>query len=442
MCSTGGSTLTQVLAAARSALTDAIRTGVDDLSHHECTDLMVALRTAAAQVDALTLAVLGKVDADGTFALDGALTAGSWARAVGHATAGEAARAVRTARALRSGRLPNTEAALAVGAISARHAAVIADGTADAPAGAVELIEPEVVATAAEGDVRATAAVMRAFQHALDPERADEAALRRYERAGITLTPTLDGTFAINGTADETTGARVQSAIDAASPPVHGDTRTAARRRLDGLDRICRHWLDTGHDTEPCRPSGPSVAGTAGPDARAKRAGRSRTQLVVTLDAAGLLGQTSPGGTLSWAGPVTASTAARLGCDAQCTFVTLDPSGEVVEAGSSRRFFTLAQRRAIIARDGHICCVPFCDRPSSWCDGHHLVPVEQGGPTTVANGALPCEAHHLWLHEGRWKLDRLPDGRYVMQHPASGKTLGPEPSRPGHSRPPPARPSG
>ena len=43
---------------------------------------------------------------------------------------------------------------------------------------------------------------MRAFQHALDPEKADEAALRRYERAGITLAATLSGTFAIHGTAD------------------------------------------------------------------------------------------------------------------------------------------------------------------------------------------------------------------------------------------------
>jgi hypothetical protein len=434
MCSSSGSGPVQALAAVRSTLSDAVRDGVEDLSHDQCAELMAQLRATAAQVDALTLDVLGKVEADGTFALDGAVTAGSWMRAVSHATPGEAARAVRTARVLRSGLLPNTAAALAAGAISARHAAVIADGVTGAPAGAVELIEPEVVATAVEGDVRATAAVMRAFQHALDPERADEAALRRYERAGITLAPTLGGTFAIHGTADEATGARVQAAIDSASPLLPGETRTAARRRLDGLDQICRHWLDTGDIGEAAEPDGPTE-----PDARVKRTGRSRSQLVVTLDSAGLLGETSPGGTLSWAGPITASTAARLGCDAQVTFVTLDSDGQVVEAGTSRRFFTAAQRRAIIARDGHTCPVPFCDRPSAWADGHHLKAWPEG-PTTVANGVLPCEAHHLWLHEGRWTLERLPDGRYVLRHPATGRTLGPEPSRPGHSRPPPAPP--
>ena len=70
----------------------------------------------------------------------------------------------------------------------------------------------------------------------------------------------------------------------------------------------------------------------------------------------------------------------------------------------------------MIARDGDTCCAPYCDRPSAWSDGHHLTPVSHGGPTTIANGALPCEGHHLQLHEGHWTLERLPDGRYLMRH--------------------------
>jgi len=267
--------------------------------------------------------------------------------------------------------------------------------------------------------------VMRAFQHALDPDKADEKALKRYERAGITLNPLLDGGFGISGTADETTGAAVKAAIDAASPLVTGDTRTAARRRLDGLYRICRHWLDTA---EP------------DPDVTARRTSKSRARLVVTIDHAGLAGQTSPGGTLSWHGPIAASTAQRLGCDSDATFVTLDPDGNVVEAGTQRRFFTHSQLLAMIARDGDTCPAPYCDRPSAWSDGHHLVPRSQGGPTTIANGALPCEGHHLQLHEGHWTLQRLPDGRYLLRHRDTGKTLGPEPPRPGHNRPPPDEP--
>ena len=148
----------------------------------------------------------------------------------------------------------------------------------------------------------------------------------------------------------------------------------------------------------------------------------------------------SPGGTLSWIGRIAGSTARRAGCDAQHTIVTLGPDGEIIEAGTSRRFFTQAQRRAMIARDGDRCPIPYCDRPISWADGHHLIPVGSNGPTTVANGAIPCDGHHTLLHEGHWQLHRLPDGRYLMHHPGTGRTIGPEEHPPGHNRPEPRPP--
>ena len=116
------------------------------------------------------------------------------------------------------------------------------------------------------------------------------------------------------------------------------------------------------------------------------------------------------------------------------------PDGEIIEAGTTRRFFTQAQRRAIIARDGDRCAVPYCDRPISWADAHHLIPVGKHGPTTVANGAIPCDGHHTLLHEGHWQLHRLPDGRYLIHHPHTGRTIGPEEHPPGHNRPTPRPP--
>jgi hypothetical protein len=421
--------------AADDALADALRDpcGVAGLSHEELTDVVSTLSRIKARSDAPLLAAVGEVDARGTYSLDGALTAGSWLRAVAQHTPGQAARTVRTARTLRSGVLPNTSAALAAGDITGAHAAVIADGVKDAPAGAVALIEAEAVAASVEGDVRATADVMRRFQNALDPDAADEAAVRRYDRAGFTLSPTLGGTSVFSGTADESTAAVIAAAVNAAGPPMRGDTRTPARRRLDALADICQHWLDR-----------PDEVGAA-----SGRTSRRRTQLIVTIDPDGLrarsertgsgdgCGARSPGGTLTWVGPITAATARRLGCDSLATFVTLGPDGEIVEAGTERRFFTNSQIRAMVARDGDRCCAPFCDRPVAWSDGHHIVAREDGGPTTVLNGALPCEAHHLMLHEGHWKLERLPDGRYRLLHPRAGKTVGPEPSRSAHSRPPP-----
>ncbi len=412
--------------------------GVRDLSHDELTALTAAVRREQARLDAVLMEAAGEVDARGSYALDGALTAGAWLRMTARLTPGEASATVRTARVLRSGALPQVRAALGAGEVSGEHARVIARAVTDAPAGAVALIEPEALHAARTADVRATAAVMRAFAHALDPDTADRAALRRYERAGITLTPTLDGSMAFTGTADEVTGALIATALDVAGPLVTGDTRTAARRRLDALADLARRCL-----ADPETP---------------RRGGGGHAHLIVTVDdqtlrdcaprddghsAAGDVGtgapNAGPGGTLSWIGRIAGSTARRAGCDSLATFVTLGPDGAVVEAGTQRRFFTAAQRRAIIARDGDRCFSPYCDRPITWADAHHLIPVEAGGPTTVANGALPCDGHHVLLHEGRWQAIRLPDGRYQLYQPSTGKTIGPEEHPPGHNRPPPHR---
>ncbi len=247
------------------ALVGSVSAGaVRDLTHQQLGDLVSSVRRDLARLESVQLEAVGEVDARGSHRHGGALTAAAWLRMLTRATPAEAAGAVRTARVLRTGVLPHTRAALADGAITGRHAQVIADAVLDAPAGAVALIEPEAVAAAAEADVRAVANLMRAFGHALDPDAADAAAVRRYDRAGVTFSPTLDGSMAISGLADEVTGALIATAVDTAAPQVSGDTRTAARRRLDGLAEIARRYL-------------------ADPDAP-RRGGGGHPHLIVTVD--------------------------------------------------------------------------------------------------------------------------------------------------------------
>ena len=204
---------------------------------------------------------------------------------VTRATPGEAAASVRTARVLRSGVLPGTAAALAAGEISARHAEHIADGVTDAPPGAVEAVEPEVLEVARAADVRSVAAVMKAFGHALDPDAADAAALRRIDRRGITFATTLDGTLAIRGTADEVSGSVLATAVAAATPPVTGDTRTPAQIRLDGLVEICKRYLE-------------------GPDAPTRGGGHPHVLVTVDQHTLGTTGHTGqPGDTAGPASP-------------------------------------------------------------------------------------------------------------------------------------------
>src|SRR5690606_3379848 len=58
--------------------------------------------------------------------------------------------------------------------------------------------------------------------------------------------------------------------------------------------------------------------------------------------------------------------------------------------------------RALNLRDGG-CRFAGCDRPTSWCDAHHIRPWADGGPTKLDNLLLLCAFHHTLIHEG-WKL--------------------------------------
>lgn len=95
--------------------------------------------------------------------------------------------------------------------------------------------------------------------------------------------------------------------------------------------------------------------------------------------------------------PISAASVRELGCDAERRLLVLGESGEILALGTAARLFSYAQRIALAARDGG-CIWPNCTAPPSWCEAHHVIPYEQGGPTDVANGALLCSAHHHMLH--------------------------------------------
>ncbi len=235
-----GPPVVAALDAAREAV-DALVEAVDDgalreLGHDELTAQLQAARALAARLEWFGLQVVREVDTRGSHVLDAALSPAAWLRFRARMSPSEAKAAVRTARALADESLAATSAALAGGEIDPAHARLIAAHAADAPAGAVALIEPEALAVARAADPRAVAGVMRQFAHALDPDGADEAAVRRYERRGVSLATTLDGMVVGSVLLDPVAGADVLTALSAASAPVSGDTRSrvpAHRRRAD-----------------------------------------------------------------------------------------------------------------------------------------------------------------------------------------------------------------
>ena len=104
---------------------------------------------------------------------------------------------------------------------------------------------------------------------------------------------------------------------------------------------------------------------------------------------------------------------------------------------SLRRTITRAQRNALIVRDGGR-VFPGCDRPPSWCDGHHVIHWLNHGPSELWNLTLLCSAHHRAVHVGGWQLThadrRTPaTDRLVFTDP-TGRRMPPDPPAARHRR--------
>jgi hypothetical protein len=123
----------------------------------------------------------------------------------------------------------------------------------------------------------------------------------------------------------------------------------------------------------------------------------------------------APAGELEGGGTVPAETVQRYACDSAISRITGEAELEH-ELNHASRTLPASTRRALEARDRH-CVFPGCTRPTSWCDGHHLVWWTKGGATALPNLALLCRPHHRMVHEEGWQLVRHNEGRFTAIPP-------------------------
>ena len=99
----------------------------------------------------------------------------------------------------------------------------------------------------------------------------------------------------------------------------------------------------------------------------------------------------------------------------------LSPDGIPLNLGLTTRWATPHQRKALAVRDGG-CVFPGCGTPVAWCDAHHVIWWENGGPTDIANLALLCRHHHGVTHRNGWTMTTTPDQWFTWTTPA-GNTI-------------------
>ncbi|HVQ88714.1 MAG TPA: DUF222 domain-containing protein [Actinomycetes bacterium] len=438
---------------------------------------LVACRRTIDQLEAAWLSACGVYDEAGCTTDDGAPSLAAWLRAKCQLAPGEATGRAKVVSAITGGDLTVTGDRLLAGEFSWRHAAVIAATVADAPAGDREAAERALQEPARTLDPSLLRRVGVELLHRLDVDKAEERAVRRWERRGLTFAETFDGMVSVSGLLDPVSGSVIQTALDAKLRPPrtthhgdghdHGDSRDQSdssdhkvgsggsdhsgtsdhsdgsdhrvgrdgsglvadegelrswpQRRADALTDICREWGELGPT--------PTVAGQR-PHVTVIVDHATLNQPPATTDDRKRLGQngsTRQGSTrqgsgvgrpaqLSWVGPITPNETEFLSCDSVVSRVIMGPDGAILDVGRATRTIPPAIRTAVTARD-RTCIADGCYRPPEHCDIHHIIFWEHGGTTSLNNLAMVCRFHHRTIHHKGWTIQQTTTGKPTLTPP-------------------------
>ncbi len=120
----------------------------------------------------------------------------------------------------------------------------------------------------------------------------------------------------------------------------------------------------------------------------------------------------------------------RRACSGGIRLLVTNDDGEALYLGRSKRLFSPAQKKILIAKAGGRCEFPGCTTPAPFLEAHHVAWFDRdGGKTDLGNGMMLCSHHHhlihaklgrieirrwhndLWFVPKRWRNDPLPEHR-------------------------------
>ena len=309
--------------------------------------------------------------------------------------------------------LPGTAGALAAGTITPHHARVIADAAAHTP-----VDEAELLAAAEKEPADVFGHTVRDHVNERSAgEDLEERRRRQRAQREANIKRQSDGMYKLFGTFDPVAGARIEIALAAMANKVwHAeDARnraTPAQRYADALEALITRQ------------------GAGKPQ---------RATLVIVADYDLVAGQLRDARLIDGT-PLAPSELLQLALDANILPALFDTKGQPLWLGHKYRHATTAQRVALAVRDKG-CAV--CGASNSFCQAHHVIWWENGGPTDIDNLCLLCsDCHHKQIHELGAQLTRGPDGKLSLEHPPNrpprattarnGKARNNERGPPGH----------
>ncbi|MFJ9393146.1 DUF222 domain-containing protein [Nocardioides sp. NPDC101246] len=297
-------------------------------------------------------------------------------------------------------------AAMRTGACNPAQAQVIVNALDDFPAG----LDPEIrtkaeetlVAYATRFDPTQLRRLGRRILDVIAPEVAEAEKTRRLaaeeaharKKTRLAMRRLGDGTTRITAVIPDAAADRLATNLEAfASPRREDGTRAETGEYLPYDRRLGRAFCQMLETLDPGRL--PIHGGDA-------------TTVIVTIDIDQLRNEAGIAQIIGGS-PITAAEARRLACTANIIPAVLGSDSEVLDLGRKERFFTAAQRRALLLRSA-TCEAEGCDIPGTWAEAHHWIEWAQGGATDLDNAALLCSHHHHRAHDADYLHERLPNG--------------------------------
>ena len=327
----------------------------------------------------------------------------------------EAHNQVKTARVIEA--VPVVRDAVESGRVSQANAKRLAE--------AVERTSADDVA--ADGDLLAKAASMRPEQFAREARRwaadhdgdsgASEHHRQRAKRC-VRIWDGDDGLVHLRGQFDAVTGRRITNRLRAEAGRLHGDDKK------QGGDTERRSFDQCMADALDNLTSGTGAGG-----------GKPFADICVVAhvdDATGELIAELPDGER-----LPKTMLEQLACNAKLTGVVYDRKGKPIWRTQSRRTVTEAQWQLLIAKWGG--CF-HCGANPGICQGHHIEPASQGGPTKLDNLVPACWSCHHKIHHDNWQIHKSPDGWHTLHPPDPTQRIHHGPARAPDHPPPTLRP--
>jgi len=386
---------------------DKALTSTEDLwqcPEREVADLVRAAHRMQAKAKALQLKAVAELEARGYAQAQGATSTANWIRHTLTVEPGAAKKTVTMATAV-TGAHAAVGDALASGAVDWDQAVAIVKSLEVLPDSLsgedVDVARTVMLEAASVHDAADLRALGRAIRHRADPDGSLPPDKTVEKVRGASFHVHADGTESLHwrDSAEHIGAARaVIAALDAPEPAAEGepDPRTPAQRRADAMVLVFGQTLRFG-----------DLPATRG---RAPR-------LTVTVELATLQGQPDAAlAALATGSALTPEAVRRLLCDADVTPIVLDERGVPLSVGRTLRTVSPGIWDALVARDGG-CVFPACTAPPGHCRAHHLQHWENGGETSLDNGALLCERHHVTVHHKGWICRLGEDGHPELVPP-------------------------